>query len=53
MAEADLEFLWRALGVARRSRANGNHPFGALLVDAGGKVLLEAENSVETERDCT
>ena len=49
MTVKDLEFLRQA----RRARANGNHPFGALLVDAEGKVLLEAENTVQTERDCT
>lgn len=49
----DIAFLRQALEVARRSRAGGNHPFGALLVDAAGTVLLQAENTVETERDCT
>ena len=53
MTVKDLEFLRQAVEVARRARANGNHPFGALLVDAEGKVLLEAENTVQTERDCT
>lgn len=49
----DAEFLRRAIEAARRARAAGNHPFGAILVDAEGKVLLEAENTVETGRDCT
>lgn len=49
----DLEYLYQALHIAQRSRQNGNHPFGALLVDKAGQVLLEAENSVETEHDCT
>src|SRR6266508_518113 len=35
------------------SNANGNHPFGALLVDADGKVVLEGENTVLTAQDCT
>lgn len=48
----DLEFIRQALTVAQRSRQRGNHPFGALLV-RDGEVLLEAENSVETEHDCT
>lgn len=48
-----LVHLRAAIAVARRSRANGNHPFGALLVDENGQVLLEAENTVNTERDCT
>ena len=33
------------------SREHGNHPFGSLLADASGDVLLEAENTVVTERD--
>ena len=49
----DLRLLRRAIGVARRARANGNHPFGALLADADGMVRMEAENSVVTGHDCT
>jgi tRNA(Arg) A34 adenosine deaminase TadA len=45
--------LIAAIELARRSRENGNHPFGALLVDADGNVVLEAENTVVTERDVT
>lgn len=45
--------LRRAVAVADRARAAGNHPFGALLVDADGQVLLEAENTVGTTRDVT
>ena len=43
-AELDMLFLRRSFEVARRSMTHGNHPFGAILVDQGGKVLLEAEN---------
>lgn len=43
----------RAIALAERARANGNHPFGALLTDDNGDILLEAENSVVTERDVT
>jgi tRNA(Arg) A34 adenosine deaminase TadA len=46
-------YLRRAIDVARRSRAGGNHPFGAILVGPDGRVLLEAENSCDTERDAT
>ena len=53
MLETNIDLLYQALRVAQHSRNKGNHPFGALLVDAKGKVLLEAENTVETERDCT
>ena len=53
LTETDLGFLRRALAVAQASRANGNHPFGAILVDSAGHILLEAENTVNTESDCT
>ena len=46
-------FVRRALGLARLARDHGNHPFGALLTDADGRVRLEAENTVVTEADCT
>ena len=53
MTQPDELHLRRAIELARRARENGNHPFGALLVDAAGEVVLEAENTVVTERDCT
>ncbi len=49
----DLMFIRAAISVAHKSRENGNHPFGALLVDDNGNILLEAENTVVTEKDCT
>ena len=41
----DARLLRRAIEVSARSVANGNLPFGALLADPEGNVLLEAENS--------
>ena len=41
------------LEVAWRARNHGNHPFGALLVDAEGNILMVAENTVVTDHDCT
>ena len=52
-ALADERHLSRAIEIARQAREAGNHPFGALLVDAGGDVVLEAENTVTTGNDCT
>jgi tRNA(Arg) A34 adenosine deaminase TadA len=49
----DHDHLRGAIALAAQARANGNHPFGALLADAQGDVLLQAENTVVTERDCT
>ena len=43
----------RAFDLARQARDHGNHPFGALLTDADGRVQLEAENTVVTAADCT
>ena len=43
----------RALGLARLASEHGNQPFGALLADAAGEVLLEHENTVVTVSDCT
>jgi tRNA(Arg) A34 adenosine deaminase TadA len=46
---ADEAHLLRTIELAHLSRANGNHPFGSLLVDASGRVVLEAENTALTE----
>jgi tRNA(Arg) A34 adenosine deaminase TadA len=48
----DLRLLANAIEVAGRARANGNHPFGAVLAAEGG-VPLEAENTVVTGMDST
>jgi len=53
MDENDLRFIRASIDVARKAREKGNHPFGALLVDEDGHILLEAENTVVTEKDCT
>lgn len=51
--ERDIAYLRQALEIAKRARNNGNHPFGALIVDQNDTVLVEAENTVVTEQDCT
>ena len=53
MDQDDLRLMRVAIDVARRARDNGNHPFGAVLVDDRGRILMEAENTVLTDRDCT
>jgi tRNA(Arg) A34 adenosine deaminase TadA len=53
MDEDDVRFVRAAIEAARRAREKGNHPFGAVLVDGQGRLLMEAENTVVTERDCT
>jgi tRNA(Arg) A34 adenosine deaminase TadA len=49
----DERFLRRSFDVARRAVTNGNHPFGAILVDGDGNVLIEAENGYMPSRDGT
>lgn len=53
MRPFDLPLLRRAIALAASARQHGNHPFGALLADENGQVLLEAENTVITENDST
>ena len=53
MNDLDIQYLRSAIAVALRAREHGNHPFGAMLVDANNQLILEAENTVITERDCT
>jgi len=47
------DLLRVAIAVAGRAREHGNHPFGALLADRAGQVLLTAENTVVTASDAT
>ena len=49
----DDRYLLAAIGLAQQARDNGNHPFGALLVDPDGNVVVESENTTVTLRDCT
>lgn len=53
MRPEETRFLQQSIEAARRARARGDQPFGAVLVDAQGQVLLEGENTVATQRDCT
>lgn len=45
-------FIRRAIEIADGAVRHGNHPFGALLV-RNGQIVLEAENTVNTEHDVT
>ena len=40
----DEVLLRHAFDVARRSRAAGDHPFGSVLADGGGRALMEQGN---------
>jgi tRNA(Arg) A34 adenosine deaminase TadA len=52
-SERDDHFLRVSFEVARQSMSHGNHPFGALLVDEKGDVLIETENGFMPARDGT
>src|SRR6476661_2993109 len=51
--ERDEHFLRLSFAVARRSLTHGNHPFGCIVVDADGKVLIETENGYMPDHDGT
>src|ERR1700761_1340905 len=53
VSERDQHFLRRSFDVARRAVSHGNHPFGAVLVDRDGEVLIEAENAYLPSQDGT
>src|SRR6202048_1735239 len=52
-SELDEHFLRRSFGVARRAISHGNHPFGAILVDENGNILIETENGYMPAHDGT
>lgn len=52
VSSADEDYLRDALETAREARARGDHPFGAVLVTADGRVI-RGLNSVVTHRDPT
>ena len=51
LSAQDERLLRKAIEVSARSVANGNMPFGALMADAAGSVLLEAENTGVTGKN--
>lgn len=53
MNTTDIDFLRVAIRAAFRARERGDQPFGAALADSEGRLLLEAENSISAEGDCT
>lgn len=53
LTSRDAELLRLTFDVARRAATAGNHPFGAILANHEGQILLEAENTVVIEDDIT
>jgi tRNA(Arg) A34 adenosine deaminase TadA len=50
---ADTALLRRAIGESRRARAQGHHPFAALLAGPDGKVLMVQHNAFLPDHDMT
>jgi tRNA(Arg) A34 adenosine deaminase TadA len=54
LTDADLELLRESIRVAERSREGGAHPFGAIVVDAAGRIVASfGNNSLPPEGDPT
>ena len=49
MTSLDETLLRRAFAVAAKAREQGDHPFGAVLADAEGNVLMEQGNGYSSE----
>ena len=50
LTEQDIEHLKRSIDLADEAVTEGNHPFGAVLIDANGKVLAVGKNSYSVDR---
>ncbi|OJG25027.1 hypothetical protein RU98_GL001128 [Enterococcus caccae] len=48
-----IALLNRCIEISQNAREHGNTPFGALLTDKEGNILLEQENIEVTENICT
>lgn len=46
----DLEHLRETIKIARKSRAEGNHPFGSTLVSPDGEILLRSGNTYAKDK---
>ncbi|SEB52151.1 nucleoside deaminase [Paenibacillus sp. GP183] len=46
-------YLQKCVEVSKKAREQGNTPFGAILVDHEGKILLEQGNIEITTKNCT
>lgn len=53
MGKNDAFFMEKAIDAAWDARKKGNHPFGAVVVDPEGHILVVGENAVVTGQDCT
>jgi tRNA(Arg) A34 adenosine deaminase TadA len=51
ITDLDIDFLRRAIEIAADAVTGGDAPYGSLLVDARGEVLIEAHNTVRRDDD--
>tara|TARA_R110000868_G_scaffold89412_1_gene248835 strand:+ start:671 stop:1132 length:462 start_codon:yes stop_codon:yes gene_type:complete len=48
----DKELVRIAIKVAKESKRKGNLPFGCILTNKYGEVILKGENTINTDSDC-
>lgn len=48
-----LPYLRRCVEISKNAKNNGNTPFGALITDSNGNIIIEQENIELTEHICT
>lgn len=54
LKEFEVRLLYRVLEICKESKEKGNHPFGCLLADKEGNILMEQGNEeVSLGGDCT
>lgn len=54
LSESDIRILHRVIEICAEAKESGNNPFGCLLADAEGNILLEQGNCEnEHKGDCT
>ncbi|MEA4861187.1 tRNA-specific adenosine deaminase [bioreactor metagenome] len=47
MSDTDIHLLYETVRIAHEAKQKGNHPFGALLADKDGTILMEQGNDYE------
>lgn len=50
--ENEKNYIRIAIETAKESKNKGNLPFGCILVNKEGKVILSGENTINTDNDC-
>jgi tRNA(Arg) A34 adenosine deaminase TadA len=54
LKDAEIKLLHRVIEICKEARARGNHPFGCLLADPAGNILMEQGNEeASLGGDCT